>query len=296
MDNVLVIGAGYMGGGIAQVAAQNGYTVYLQDMNQEALEKTLAQIKWSTERLEEKGKIKDSAKAVQDRVIAVKDLSIAPQCQWIIEAVYEDEKLKKELFKNLDAACPLDTILASNTSTIPITRLASFTQHPERVVGLHFFGPVPLMPTVEVIKGEKTSDAIFNKSADFISSFGYKPLKIMKEVPGFIINRIWGAAAHESLDLLEKGIASVEDIDMGTRLALNWNIGPFEIMDNGGLDTMMRAGKALRELGVDKHINFNSKIVEKMVAAGRLGRKVGKGFYDYTPDGKKTPFDITTLK
>ena len=143
MDNVLVIGAGFMGGGIAQVVAQGGYTVYLQDMNRDAVEKTMAQIKWSTEKLAGKGKIRDSAKAVQDRINVVKDLSIAPKCQWVIEVVYEDENMKKELFKELDAACPAETILASNTSSIPITRLASLTRHPERVVGLHFSARCP---------------------------------------------------------------------------------------------------------------------------------------------------------
>ncbi len=167
MDNVLVIGAGFMGGGIAQVVAQGGYTVYLQDINPESLERTMAQIRWSTEKLASKGKIKDSAKAVQDRINVVKDLAIAPKCQWVIEVVFEDENMKKELFKELDAACPVETILASNTSSIPITRLASLTSHPERVVGLHFFGPVPMMRLVEVIKGERTSDTVFKKGVDF---------------------------------------------------------------------------------------------------------------------------------
>ncbi len=295
MDKVLVIGAGFMGGGITQVAAQAGYAVHLYDSKPEAIEATLKQISWSTEKLSVKGKIKDSAKAVQDRISVVNDLSIAAQCQWVIEAVFEEEELKKQIFKDLDERCKPETILASNTSSIPITRLASLTGHPQRVIGLHFFGPVPMMKLVEVIRGEKTSDEVFKKSVEFVNSLGQYPVKVMKDIPGFIMNRISGAAFREALELVEKGIATVEDVDKGMHYGFNWNIGPFEIADNAGLDTYMRVGKAFQALGAG-NISVSSDLLEKMVAAGRLGRKVGKGFYDYTPDGKMIPFDVTSLK
>ena len=225
----------------------------------------------------------------------VNDLSIADQCQWVIEAVFEDEELKKQLFKDLDGRCKPETILASNTSSIPITRLASLTGHPERVVGLHFFGPVPMMKLVEVIRGEKTSDEVFKKGVEFVNSLGQYPVKVMKDIPGFIMNRISGAAFREVLELVEKGIATVDDIDRGMHYGFNWNIGPFEIADNAGLDTYMRVGKAFQALGAG-NISVSSDLLEKMVAAGRLGRKVGKGLYDYTPDGRMIPFDVTSLK
>jgi 3-hydroxybutyryl-CoA dehydrogenase len=152
-----------------------------------------------------------------------------------------------------------------------------------------------MMRLVEVIKGEKTSDKVFNKSVDFVNSLGQYPVKVMKDIPGFIMNRISGAAFREALSLVEQGIATVEDVDKGMHYGFNWNIGPFEIADNAGLDTYVRVGKAFKALGADD-IAVTSDLMEKMVKAGRLGRKVGKGFYDYTPDGKMIPFDITSLK
>jgi len=294
MENILVIGAGFMGTGIAQVAAQNGYRVYLQDSNAGAVDKALANIRWSTGKLESKGLLKDPAQAVQERISAVKDLAVAAKCRWVIEAVYEDEKLKKELFQELERICPAETILASNTSSIRITRLAADAQHPERMVGLHFFGPVPLMLLVEVIKGEETSAAVFQKSVDFILSLNKYPVKVMKDIPGFIMNRITGTAFREALNLVEQDIATVQDVDTGMKYGYGWTLGPFEMADYAGLDVYQRVGQAFKAMGIEAYAP-TSTLIDKMVQAGRLGKKAGKGFYDYTPDGAKTPFDITKL-
>ncbi len=294
MENVLVVGAGFMGTGIAQVAAQNGYRVYLYDSNAEAVEKALADIRWSTGKLESKGQLRDPAKAVQERISAVKDLAVAAKCPWVIEAVYEDEKLKKGLFQELERICPAETILASNTSSIRITRLAMDAQHPERMVGLHFFGPVPLMLLVEVIKGEKTSAAVFQKSVDFILSLNKYPVKVMKDIPGFIMNRISGTAFREALNLVEQGIATVQDVDAGMKYGYGWTLGPFEMADYAGLDVYQRVGQAFKAMGVESYAP-TSTLIDKMVQAGRLGKKAGKGFYDYMPDGAKTAFDTTKL-
>jgi len=294
MENVLVIGAGFMGTGIAQVAAQNGYRVYLQDSYAGAVDKALANIRWSTGKLESKGRLKETAKAVQERISATKDLAVASKCQWVIEAVYEDEKLKKGLFQELEKICPSETILASNTSSIRITRLASDAQHPERMVGLHFFGPVPLMLLVEVIKGEKTSAAVFQKSVDFILSLNKYPVKVMKDIPGFIMNRITGTAFREALSLVEQGIATVQDVDTGMKYGYGWTLGPFEMADYAGLDIYQRVGQAFKAMGIEAYAP-TSTLIDKMVQAGRLGKKAGKGFYDYMPYGAKTPFDTTKL-
>lgn len=290
MENVLVVGAGFMGAGIGQVCAQAGYRVHLMDIKAAALDKAMSEIKWSLDKLGSKGLLKDTPEKILDRIIPEHDLASAASASWIIEAVLEIEDLKRKLFKELDQHAPTQTPLVTNTSYIPITRIAEATQHPERVLGLHFFGPVPLMGLVEVIKGEKTSTAIFERGIAFVKSLGKTPVKVQKDIPGFVMNRIFSAALREAVDLVAEEIATPEDIDTGMRLGYGWNVGPFEIVDNSGLDTSVLIGKTMKALG-QKNLVTRTDLIERMVKEGRLGRKVGKGFYRYTPEGKRLPWD-----
>jgi len=284
--NVMVVGAGFMGAGIAQVCAQTGYPVYLMDVNDEALDKAFSGIKWSLEKFSAKGFLNEPPQTIMDRITPVKDLLQAADVAWVIEAAFEEQGLKEQLFKELDGLAAADTLLATNTSSIPVTRLADVTKNPERVLGLHFFGPVPFMGLVEVIKGAKTSTKSFKRGVEFVKSLGKTPVKVHKDVPGFVMNRIFGAAFRECVDLVADGVASPEDIDMGMRLGYGWNIGPFEIADNAGLDTFVRVGKTMKALGEDRLV-AKSDLILQMVEEGRLGRKVGHGFYRYGKDGKK---------
>jgi 3-hydroxybutyryl-CoA dehydrogenase len=290
MTTVMVIGAGFMGSGIAQVCAQTGYRVILMDVDKGAVEKAVGKIKWSLEKFFSKGFLKESPELCLERISIATDLNPTAEADWVIEAAFENEDLKKEIFEELDRLAPSNIPLATNTSSIPISRLAEITRTPERVLGLHFFGPVPFMGLVEVIKGAKTSDEIFSRGAEFVKSLGKTPVKVQKDIPGFVMNRIFGAAFRECVDLVADGIASPEDIDLGMRLGYGWNIGPFEIADNAGLDTFARVGETMLALG-EEHLVAKSDLILKMVEEGRLGKKVGKGFYRYTNDGKKMPWD-----
>jgi 3-hydroxybutyryl-CoA dehydrogenase len=290
MKKVFVIGAGFMGAGIAQVCAQSGYRVFLTDNDEAALDKAIQGIRWSAGKFAGKGMLAEGPETVLGRIEPVQGLRAAAQSDWVIEAVIEDEDLKKELFQEVDRLAPADTPLATNTSSIPITRLASAAERPERVLGLHFFGPVPFMGLVEVIKGAKTADPVFELGLEFVRSLGKRPLAVRRDIPGFVINRILFAAWRECADLIEEGIVSPEDVDIGMRLGLGWNIGPCEIADNAGLDTFLRVARAMEALGED-HLVPRSDLVERMVREGRLGKKVGKGFYRYTEEGKRVPWD-----
>ena len=286
MQRVLVVGAGFMGSGIAQVCAQSGYGVYLMDVKPEALEKAFSGIKWSLDKFSSKGLLKESPQTILKRLNHVEELSKAAEVDWVIEAAFEEEKIKEQIFKELDRLTHPQTPLATNTSSIPVTRLARATKTPERILGLHFFGPVPFMALVEVVKGEKTSEEIFHRGVEFVKTLGKTPVKVQKDIPGFVMNRIFGAAFRECVDLVSAGIASPEDIDAGMRLGYGWNIGPFEIADNAGLDTFLRVGESMRALG-EAQLVARSDLIEKMVKKGRLGKKVGEGFYRYTKDGKR---------
>ena len=290
MENVLVVGAGFMGSGIGQVCAQAGCKVHLMDVKAAALDKAMGEIKWSLDKLGSKGLLKDPPQKILERIIPEHDLSNAAKVSWVIEAALEIEALKKQIFKELDRLASPKTLLASNTSTIPITHIAKATQHPDRVLGLHFFGPVPLMGLVEVIKGEKTSPSVFECGVAFVKSLGKTPVQVQRDIPGFVMNRIFSAAFREAADLVAEGITTPEDVDIGMRLGYGWNAGPFEIADNAGLDIYVLVGQTMKALG-EENLVPRSDLIERMVKEGRLGRKVGKGFYRYTPEGKRLPWE-----
>ena len=288
MDKVLVVGAGFMGSGIAQVSAQAGYQVHLMDIHTEITDRALKDIRWSVEKLATKGLLKEPSEEVIARISLEKDLSTASEADWIIEAALEEEELKRRIFQELDRISRPKTPLATNTSSIPITRLAKNTNQPERVLGLHFFGPVPLMSLVEVVKGEKTSLEIFERGVTFVQSLGKTPVRVKRDIPGFVMNRIFSAALREAVDLVDQEIVSPEDVDVGMRLGYGWNAGPFEIADNAGLDTCALIGQSMKALGAG-HLAPGSNLIERMVVEGRLGLKTGKGFYRYSPEGKRLP-------
>jgi 3-hydroxybutyryl-CoA dehydrogenase len=285
-QSVLVVGAGFMGSGIAQICAQAGYQVYLMDAKREALDHALNTIQRSLEKLSSKNLLKTDPRVVLKRISTENGLGSAANVGWIVEAVFEDVELKQDIFRQLDQLAPPGTPLASNTSCIPIARIAQATRYPERVLGLHFFGPVPLMPLVEVIRGDNTSSEIFERGVAFVVSLGKSPLRVNRDIPGFVVNRILNSALKEAIDLVDQGIASPEEIDLGLQLGLGWRPGLFEIADNAGLDTCLRVGQSLKELGEESMLS-KSDILKRMVAKGHLGRKVGKGFYRYTNDGKR---------
>ncbi len=289
MENVLIVGAGFMGSGIAQVCAQVGYRVHLMDVRREALEKAISGIHWSVEKLSTKGIIKESPQTIFERITLEEDLKGATDADWVIEAALEVEDIKHEIFQELDRLASIETPLATNTSSIPITRIARSTKHPERVLGLHFFGPVPLMSLVEVVKGEGTSPEVFERGVVFVRSLGKTPVRVRRDIPCFVMNRIFSAAFREAVDLVAQGVVSPEDVDVGMRLGYGWNAGPFEIADNAGLDTWALIAKSMKALG-EEDLVPRSDLVEGMVEEGRLGRKAGKGFYRYTPEGKRIPW------
>ena len=288
MSVIFILGAGFMGAGIAQVCAQSGHRVHLADSDPQAAEKALASINWSLNKFAAKGWLKEPSQIVSDRISIEENTEIAATADWVIEAVFEDLELKMRIFEELDRLLSPRTLIATNTSSIPVSRLADAIQAPERVLGLHFFGPVPFMGLVEVVRGNSTSEATFRQGIEFVKSLGKAPIKVQKDIPGFVMNRIFGAAFRECVQLVADGVASVEDIDAGMRLGYGWNIGPFEIADNAGLDTFARVGKTMLALGED-HLVAKPDFIKNMVKDGRLGKKVGKGFYRYGKDGKKIP-------
>ena len=285
-QNVLIVGSGLMGAGIAQVCAQAGIKVFITDVSEEILNRALKNIAWSAGKFIEKGKVKESLEVIMSRIQIGTDLVKASKVDLAIEAVFEKLDLKQEIFKKLDEVCSAETVLASNTSAIPITEISTVTKRPEKVLGIHFFSPVPMMEAVEVIKGVKTSEETMQVGVDFVRSIGKEPVRVESDVPGFLLNRINLVGYIEAIHLLEQGIGTVADIDKGVRLAFGRRMGPFETGDLVGLDVSCGALTAIYEESKDARY-YPPQLLRRKVKAGELGRKTGRGWYEYNPDGSR---------
>ncbi|MEM0030313.1 MAG: 3-hydroxyacyl-CoA dehydrogenase NAD-binding domain-containing protein [Candidatus Nitrosocaldus sp.] len=281
IERVTVLGSGIMGHGIAQISAMAGYKVIMRDVDQQFLDRAMERIRWSLSKLVEKGRISSSEMAsILDRISVTVDLEEAVrQSDLIIEAIPEDMRLKKETFAKIDAIAPADAVLASNTSTLPITEMASATKREDKFVGIHFFNPPQLMQLVEVIPGAKTSSSTVDLAIGYVRSLKKEPILCRKDVAGFIVNRIFIPLVHEAAWDLQDGKAGMREIDAAFKFKLGFPMGIFELADYTGIDVVHKATKEM--YARDKRVVNPCPIIEDLYSKGHYGQKSGKGFYEY---------------
>ena len=284
VKNITVLGSGVMGHGIAQVAATAGYNIVLRDIKQEFLDKAMEKIRWSLDKLVSKEKIsKEEGDAIFARIKPIVDLNDAVKdAELVIEVVPEIMDLKKQVYAELDKVAKPEVIFASNTSTLPITEIANTTSRPDKFIGIHFFNPPQLMKLVEVIPGEKTSSEITEMTQDFVKSVNKQAVLCRKDVPGFIINRLFIPMVHEACYLQDRTGATLEEIDSAVKFKLGFPMGIFELADFTGMDVIHKATVEMH-LRDKKVINPHST-VEKMFDDKKLGQKSGEGYYKYSDD------------
>ena len=279
VERIVVIGAGTMGNGIAQTAAVSGYQVIMTDVDEAALERGKAAIDSSADKLAGKGVIDESQQKAALAIAATTDIGAAAEAQLVIEAATENPEIKLGIFKELGHIAPEGAVLATNTSSISITRIAGATSRPDRIIGMHFFNPVPLMSLLEVIRGLDTSDATRDLVFEVGRKMGKEPVEA-KDSPGFVANRLICPMINEAIFALQEGLASAEDIDTIMKLGMSHPIGPLALADLIGLDVVLFIVDVLhRDFGDDKY--RPARLLRQMVDAGNLGRKSGKGFYEY---------------
>ncbi|HEY8453313.1 MAG: 3-hydroxyacyl-CoA dehydrogenase family protein [Micromonosporaceae bacterium] len=278
---LMVVGAGLMGSGIAQVAAQAGWAVRLHDVDDAAVQRGREAIRSSLERFAAKGKI--TAEQVEEtlgRITPATDLEAAADADVVVEAVFEKIEVKHDVFRSLDRICRPDAVLATNTSAIPITQIASVTQRPESVVGTHFFSPVPMMKLCELVRGLKTSDETLAKARAFAEGVGKTCIVVNRDVAGFVTTRLIAALVVEAVKLVESGVVSAEDLDKACQLGFGHPMGPLATADLTGVDVLLNAARNIYNDTADEKF-FPPELLQRMVAAGHLGRKTGQGFYRY---------------